>query len=125
MDLRLCMSARFNTESQTDTVSITNVMERLDIKLLLERAAQGILDLEAYRAPAFADVVGGASTEALNELLKEPDQPLNHIFGVDKESANNSLQNLLKTVQSSLIVPSEEIVEEDVKDDNTVDDVEH
>lgn len=115
MDTRssnICLSIRLDAESPLDNVSITNVMERLDIETLLQRAQAGILDLRAYQRPMGADVVGaGQSPEqieaATRELLNVPDVPTNRVFGTDKETASKALKNL-QSLADRYRVPKQE-----------------
>lgn len=99
-DYPICMTARLNAESQSDNVSITNVVERLDIEMLLQRAQQGILDLRTFQRPMKADFVGAGGTPEQIErttraMLKEPDSPTNRVFGVDRETADKAQKELL------------------------------
>lgn len=107
-DYPICMTARLNAECQVDDVSITNVVEKLDIELLLQRAQQGILDLHSYQRPMQSDYNGsGSSPEQVEKstraLIHEPDNPLNHVFGVDRETAAKAQNELLSLAAQSSV----------------------
>lgn len=109
----ICLTARLDAESPADNVSITQVMERLDIELLLQRAQAGILDLRAYQRPMSADVVGAGGTpeeieRATRLLLQEPDSPTSRVFGVDKETANKALKDLHSLANQYKVTKKEE-----------------
>lgn len=103
-DYPICMTARLSAESQSDNVSITNVVERLDIEMLLQRAQQGILDLRTFQRPMQADFVGAGGTPEQIErttraMFNEPDSPTNRVFGVDRETADKAQKELLSLAE--------------------------
>lgn len=111
----ICLTIRLDAESPSDNVSVTNVMERLDIETLLQRAQAGILDLRAYQRPMGADVVGaGRSLEQIEaatlDLLNVPDSPTNRVFGTDKETANKALKDLQSLADRHRVPKKEEPV---------------
>lgn len=95
----LCKTNRLNAESQSDNVSITKVMERLDIASMLERAQNGILDLNAYARPRAYDLAGDqvdldnldVSKPKLDAILDSPQSILNDTFGASRETASEEL----------------------------------
>lgn len=109
----ICLTARLDAESPADNVSITQVMERLDIEALLQRAQSGILDLRAYQRPMGADVVGAGGTpeeieRATRQLLQMPDSPTSRVFGTDKETANKALKDLHSLANQYKVTKKEE-----------------
>lgn len=122
----ICINVRLEAESQSDTVSITNVVERLDIEAMLNRAQQGILDLRAYQRPMVADVVGtggtpeeidAATMRATMQLLEQPDTPANRVFGTDKETATKALKDLRSLADRYKVTKKEEPQPGDPADD--------
>lgn len=85
------------TAEEPQGVSITVVGERLDIQKMLDRAAQGILDLTLFKDPS-----GYYDASNAEDLDINGSDISDHVFGVSRESAVQALEDAQETVTSEL-----------------------
>lgn len=111
MSFKICNSIRLDAESQSDNSSITKVMERLDIKTMLQRASMGILDLKSYSRPSAGDVAGASARkgEEIDALLEQPTTVIDNLFGADRETVEQQRRMFEETANRSRVKKKQNI----------------
>lgn len=102
----LCKTIKFELERKSSKGSITKVGERLDFRVLLERASAGIIDLRQFQVPRMSDVSGSqvgdpANSQALEELMNRPTSVLDNVFGASVEDAEKELARHTSVLEKS------------------------
>lgn len=117
----ICKTIRFGLERQSPEPSITKIGERLDFRVLLQRASAGIIDLRQFQVPRMSDVSGAevgdpANSKALDDLMSRESTVLDNLFGASVEDAEKELshhQSVLARYRKA-----REDAKEDPKDDD-------
>lgn len=94
----ICKTIKFELERKSENSSITKVGERLDFRVLLERASAGIIDLRQFQVPRMSDVSGSevgdpANSQALEDLMNRPASVMDNLFGASVEDAERELEH--------------------------------
>ena len=92
----ICKTVSFELERKSSKPSITKIGERLDFRVLLQRASAGIIDLRQFQVQRMSDVSGAdvgdpANSQALDELMSRESSVLDNLFGASVEDAEKEL----------------------------------
>lgn len=123
MSFKICNSVRLNAESHADNVSITKVMERLDIATMLQRASMGILDLNVFKRPSAGDVSGTSARKAqeIDALLDQPSTVMDDLFGADRETVDKQMRMFEETARRSRVPKKNVTAEKPNEPENKID----
>lgn len=108
--LKQCFTPRFDGEEFTDQESLTVHAEKLDIRSMLQRAANGILDLQQFARPETYDFQGDGSEndwKASNALLDRDASVLDRTFGASFEEAIAERDRYIETAKQNRVPKSD------------------